>query len=90
MSVRIVRLALASADCINQKKSSEPSVEKPIVVPWKLSRERRICFAASRREARSGTFTVRSSTFSQSSTAEVGHRFGSMVMESRRAGSMAW
>ena len=81
------RTAFWSVAIISHQSASVRSVEKPIVVPWKLSRERRICFASAKRSARRGTFCSRSRTPSQSITAEVGQRFGSSAIESSIFGS---
>ena len=83
------RLALESAEIISHHSASVFSVEKPIVVPWKFRRERRICSASFIRSSRFGTFGERLSTRYQSSTAEVGHRLGSMAMLSSHLASIA-
>ena len=70
---------------MSHQSASERSVEKPIVVPWKLRRERRICRASRRRRACASAMpSTRVSTLSQSMTADVGQRFGS-IGEARRA-----
>ena len=45
-----------SAEIINHHSASVFSVEKPIVVPWKFRRERRICSASCMRSSRLGSF----------------------------------
>lgn len=86
---RISLFAFASAEIINHHNASDFSVEKPIVVPWKFSRARRS--PAPLRAARRAAALRRARTIVQSTTADVGHRFGSIAnvssqRESRRLG----
>ncbi len=72
-------LALLSAEIMSHHSASRLSVLKFIVVPWKLRRERSTCSAAVIRSSRRGSFGWRLRIRYQSITADVGHRFGSMV-----------
>ena len=78
--------ALESAEIISHHSASVLSVEKPIVVPWKLSRERRICSAALIRSSWRGSLGWRLRIRYQSMTADVGHRLGSIAMLSSHFG----
>jgi len=80
-----VRTALTSGVTMSHHRPSARSVEKPIAVPCRFSRERRTCCAASSFLARSGMSAVRFSTPIQSITAEVGQRWGSTATEASRA-----
>ena len=72
--------ALESAEIMSHHSASVFSVEKPIVVPWKLSRARRICSAALIRSSWRGSLGWRLRIRYQSMTADVGHRLGSSAM----------
>ena len=80
------RLAFKSAETISHHNASLFSVEKPIVVPWKFRRERRICSASRMRVVALRQRGWRLSSRYQSITADVGHRFGSIAMLSSHAG----
>ena len=81
---RISRAGFASGHAISHHISSPSDAEKPIVVPWRFSRARMICSASSSRASRSGASGMRLRMSHQSSTADVGHRFGSIAMLSEQ------
>ena len=83
------RLALLSADDISHHQLSVRSVEKPMVVPCRFRRARRICSAWARCLACCGSWGERFSTRYQSITADVGHRLGATVNDSRSSWLMA-
>jgi hypothetical protein len=76
------RLALLSAEDISHHQSSVRSVEKVMVVPCRLRRERRIWSASFRRCACCGSLGERCRIWYQSMTADVGHRFGCTLNDS--------
>src|SRR3970282_438964 len=81
--------AFSSVETISHQRSSVLSVEKPIVVPWRLSRDLIICSDSFSFLSRSGISLILKSTFIQSITADVGHKLGSIDIEPRRFGSLS-
>src|SRR5574341_282432 len=81
--------AFSSVETISHQRSSVLSVEKNIVVPWRLSLDLIICSDSFSFLSRSGIPLILKSTFIQSITAEVGHKLASIDIEPRRFGSLS-
>ncbi|HAV36557.1 MAG TPA: hypothetical protein DCX52_09415 [Massilia sp.] len=79
------RFALPSGVAISHHQSSLRSVEKPMVVPCRFRRARRMRSAWASRTACSPSPGVRRSTRYQSMRAEVGHSSGSMRIDCSQA-----
>jgi hypothetical protein len=84
-----MRLAFESEEIISHHSASLRSLENVMIVPWKFSRERRMVSASWRRASARGTPFTRSRMPSQSITADVGQRLGSMLMDSSMPASAA-